>query len=382
MDSSRPFNPGGSLAFHPVPQKQLRTTIFSSTAVGAEVETKTIEGYNSIADEDLERFGNDRWVPVMRHMAAGARLGSQLAWVTQCMYQGVEGPLMDEVDGALKLTKLGFQFLLDEPPRQLWTLFVAYVIRAKANPEILSLLCRIAAVEDASPQALASLTEAQQKALKDFQSCGLVNITEQTASYRPTPLGRALSGNGHSSAKKLASIIVEKNFRVYIHVDDCWDIQVSLLTLFARMEYRLPNVCAALLTKSSVLSALTHGIDVEAMIKFMEDRAHPCMRNDRGEPCIPYNVIKQLRLWSDERDRLRFTEGVMLEGLTEDMWQRGESRSREIDAYLWGDLESRGLVVLEERAEELIDFIKTGKKLQSGGWNALGGGGGGWAAAQ
>jgi len=147
------------------------------------------------------------------------------------------------------------------------------------------------------------------------------------------------------------------------------------------MEYRLPNVCAALLTKTSVLAALKHGIDVEAMVKFLEDRAHPCMRNDRGDPCVPYNVIKQLRLWSDERSRLRFTSGAVVEGLSEDMWARGESYAKETDVYLWGDGETRGLVVEEESAAEVVAFIESGKRVASGGgWNAAGGGG--WAAAQ
>ena len=39
--------------------------------------------------------------------------------------------------------------------------------------------------------------------------------------------------------------------------------QVSLLSLFARMEYTLPNICAALLTRRSIFTALTHGVGVE-----------------------------------------------------------------------------------------------------------------------
>ena len=57
---------------------------------------------------------------------------------------------------------------------------------------------------------------------KDLASCGIV-YTSKTH-YCTTPLGAALAGGGEAQ-RKLASVIMEKNFRVYIHVDTHTDIQ-------------------------------------------------------------------------------------------------------------------------------------------------------------
>jgi len=344
---------------------------------------------------DLEAHGQQKWDAVLGFMVGGTANAGHMTppeWVQKCLI--LDGLMEESSLSTLKMSSEGFQFLLDEPPRQLWTLMLAYT-RLKSQEtagdghlQILSMVCRISCMERERSYPLSDLSDPQRLALtKDFAHCGMVYVTGER--FYPTPLGLALSGVG--VVRKLASVIVEKNFRVYIHVDNPVDMQVSLLSLFSKMEYTLPNVCAALLTRRTIFDALTHGVEVDAIIKFLEDRAHPCMRNEKGDPCLPYNVCKQLRLWADERARLTFEKCMFLDGFTsEEAFLAAEEYAKENGAYVYGtqQIDASGtssrwsLAVHEEYTDEIVAYIKSGKGIEARSVKRMqaksGGGGGGW----
>jgi len=351
----------GDLALHPIPQAQLRQAILSQVPSPSKLSIDQ-------QIEHLEAHGQTRWDAILAFLVSASN--SPPEWVPECL---VLDGLMETNGSSMRLSPDGFQYLLEEPTRQVWRLMLAYVRRCDSQEalpaarEVLSLLCWLAFLTPGDRYPLSELTPGQKGALcKDLASCGIV-YTSKTH-YCTTPLGAALAGGGEAQ-RKLASVIMEKNFRVYIHVDTHTDIQVSLLSLFARMEYTLPNICAALLTRRSIFTALTHGVGVEAIIKFLADRAHPCMRNEAGDPCLPYNVCKQLRLWAEERERLQFEECTLLQDFSsEDAFDRAVEFAQKNASHLFSCREKLCLTVTTECAQ---DVLEAAKKVTSGGWGAV-----------
>ncbi|XP_041339251.1 general transcription factor IIH subunit 4, partial [Pyrgilauda ruficollis] len=87
------------------------------------------------------------------------------------------------------------------------------------------------------------------------------------------------------------------------------ELQVALIALFSELLYRFPNLVVAQVTRDSVQAAIANGITAEQIIHFLRTRAHPVMAQQ--SPVLPPTITDQIRLWELERDRLRFSEGVL-----------------------------------------------------------------------
>lgn len=87
------------------------------------------------------------------------------------------------------------------------------------------------------------------------------------------------------------------------------ELQIALIALFSEMLYRFPNLVVAQVTRESVQQAIGNGITAEQIIHFMRTRAHPVMLQQAL--VLPPTITDQVRLWELERDRLRFSEGVL-----------------------------------------------------------------------
>ena len=59
---------------------------------------------------------------------------------------------------------------------------------------------------------------------------------------------------------------------------------MSLLGLFLRFDYQLPDMLVATLTKDSARRAYINNISARELIGYMEQYAHPCMRAGVGGP--------------------------------------------------------------------------------------------------
>ncbi|XP_035212948.1 general transcription factor IIH subunit 4-like, partial [Stegodyphus dumicola] len=86
-------------------------------------------------------------------------------------------------------------------------------------------------------------------------------------------------------------------------------LQIALIALFCEMMYRFPNFSVGVFTRESVREALKSGITADQIIKFLQMHAHPEMLKQK--PILPPTVVDQIRLWEMERDRFKFTEGVL-----------------------------------------------------------------------
>ena len=103
---------------------------------------------------------------------------------------------------------------------------------------------------------------------------------------------------------------METNYRVYAYTTSA--VEVEILRLFTRPDYRLPNLYVGMLTREAVLEALASGISAEQIVKYLRAHAHPQTRKTRGPP-VPTTVCDQVRLWARERDaRARGARGALL----------------------------------------------------------------------
>ena len=102
---------------------------------------------------------------------------------------------------------------------------------------------------------------------------------------------------------------METTFKVYAFTTSAF--QLALLSLFVRMDYKLPNMVVGLITKDSIRNALKHGITskevcdfavnseltsivnesfCEQICLYLEQYAHPQMRIGTVNP-VPSNVV-------------------------------------------------------------------------------------------
>ena len=105
-------------------------------------------------------------------------------------------------------------------------------------------------------------------------------------------------------------LLVETNFRVSAYVRN--ELHVSLLSLFAQVLYRLPNLAVAMVTREKVTTAYANGITADLIMEFVEHHAHPEMVTRIGARGPPV-VADQLRLWEAERHRVKYAPAVLLE---------------------------------------------------------------------
>lgn len=126
-------------------------------------------------------------------------------------------------------------------------------------------------------------------------------------------------------------------------------LQTAVLNLFVSLKYRFPNLIVGMITRDSVKKALMNGItaDQVRVVRFvmkqtlkvlLEDHqlpGHTCASADAEEckhsdvslssfeliihqnPLLPVTVQDQIRLWELEKNRLKSSEGELLNGLIE-----------------------------------------------------------------
>uniref|UniRef100_UPI0023EA922D general transcription factor IIH subunit 4 n=1 Tax=Agelaius phoeniceus TaxID=39638 RepID=UPI0023EA922D len=152
--------------------------------------------------------------------------------------------------------------------------------------------------------------------LQHLREFGLVfQRKRKSRRFYPTRLAIALASGtaGTSLGTSLGTpdghgfILVETNYRIYAYTDS--ELQVALIALFSELLYRFPNLVVAQVTRDSVQAAIANGITAEQIIHFLRTRAHPVMA--KQSPVLPPTITDQIRLWELERDRLRFSEGVL-----------------------------------------------------------------------
>jgi transcription initiation factor TFIIH subunit 4 len=233
-----------------------------------------------------------------------------------------------------RITKQGFEFLLQEINAQIWTLLIVYLeVSAELqmdSVDVLSFLFTLGSLELGVAYSTSNLTPTQLQMLEDLSDFGLVYRPSPSSShYYPTRLATtltsdspALPNNSMTSAPggpaegtnpatgsdEKGFIIVETNYRLYAYTSS--PLLISIISLFADLKTRYPNLITAKLGKRSVQQAIAAGITSEQIISYLTTHAHPVLRH--ATPILPPTVVDQIRLWQIEGERMDSHTGFLI----------------------------------------------------------------------
>jgi transcription initiation factor TFIIH subunit 4 len=238
-----------------------------------------------------------------------------------------------------KITKQGFEFLLQEINAQVWTLLIVYLeVSAELqmdSVDVLSFLFTLGSLELGVAYSTSNLTPTQLQMLEDLSDFGLVyRPSPNSSQYYPTRLATTLTSDSpalptnnnttptiapptteNSSSNPSAPgsdekgyIIVETNYRLYAYTST--PLLISILALFADLKTRYPNLTTAKLGKRSVQAAIQMGITSEQIISYLTTHAHPVLRY--ATPILPPTVVDQIRLWQIEGERMTTFPGFLI----------------------------------------------------------------------
>jgi transcription initiation factor TFIIH subunit 4 len=197
--------------------------------------------------------------------------------------------------------------------------------------DVLSFLFTLGSLELGISYATTNLTPTQQQMLEDLADFGLVyRRTPDSTRYYPTRLATTLTSdapallnssltsttttdigtdsNTSQQQNEKGYIIVETNYRLYAYTNS--PLLISILSLFANLQTRYPNLVTAKITKASILQAITLGISSQQIIAYLTTHAHPVLRH--STPILPPTVVDQIRLWQIEGERMTAWKGYLI----------------------------------------------------------------------
>jgi transcription initiation factor TFIIH subunit 4 len=131
-----------------------------------------------------------------------------------------------------------------------------------------------------------------------FYAMGIIYISPNRRHYSPTELAVKLTAHAqrdrrtaatgaagglgvqapHAAAASAAPgeegfIILETTFRLYAFTSNV--LHHALLSLFARIDFRLPSLLVCVITKESVRGALKNDIAAKDIVQYLTAYAHP-----------------------------------------------------------------------------------------------------------
>ncbi|KAM4643573.1 LOW QUALITY PROTEIN: general transcription factor IIH subunit 4 [Amazona ochrocephala] len=255
----------------------------------------------------LDRYAEER---VILHFMVGSPSAAVSQDLAQLLVQA--GLMKSEGGEAPCITSAGFQFLLLDTA-QLWYFILQYLRGRGAGHdlvEILSFLFQLSFSTLGKDYSVEGMSESLLSFLQ-LREFGLVfQRKRKSRRFYPTRLAIALASGPSGTPPEPGArgfILVETNYRIYAYTDS--ELQIALIALFSELLYRFPNLVVAQVTRDSVQAAIANGITLTRIIHFLRTRAHPVMA--KQTPVLPPTITDQIRLWELERDRLRFSEGVL-----------------------------------------------------------------------
>ncbi|XP_075835457.1 general transcription factor IIH subunit 4 isoform X2 [Microtus pennsylvanicus] len=264
------------------------------------------------------------------------------------------------------ITSAGFQFLLLDTSAQLWYFMLQYLQTAQSRGmdlvEILSFLFQLSFSTLGKDYSVEGMSDSLLNFLQHLREFGLVfQRKRKSRRYYPTRLAINLS-SGVSGAggtvHQPGFIVVETNYRLYAYTES--ELQIALIALFSEMLYRFPNMVVAQVTRESVQQAIASGITAQQIIHFLRTRAHPVML--KQTPVLPPTITDQIRLWELERDRLRFTEGVLYnQFLSQVDFELLLAHARELGVLVFENSAKRLMVVTPSGHSDVKRFWKRQK---------------------
>jgi transcription initiation factor TFIIH subunit 4 len=285
--------------------------------------------------EYLDALARRQWEAILYYVvgSANASLSSDVkisAGTKQLLHNGM---FVSTKNRSTFITKQGFEFLLQEINAQVWTLLIVYLeVSAELkmdSVDVLSFLFTLGSLELGVSYSTSNLTPTQLQMLEDLSDFGLVYRPSPSSShYYPTRLATTLTSdspalpnnsmtsvsgptegtNPATGSDEKGFIIVETNYRLYAYTSS--PLLISIISLFADLKTRYPNLITAKLGKRSVQQAIAAGITSEQIISYLTTHAHPVLRH--ATPILPPTVVDQIRLWQIEGERMDIHTGFLI----------------------------------------------------------------------
>lgn len=312
--------------------------------------------------EDLEAYAAEQWECFLLHLISSAQAERTTNFSSSMMKIFQRGLLSQRDKEAPKLTESGFQFLLMDTNAQLWYIIREYITNSEERgvdtADLISFLLELSFHVTGEAYNMNTLTDIQRNVIKDLADLGLVKLQQgrKESWFIPTKLATNLSISlSDLSSRKQGFVVVETNFRVYAYSSS--KLHCEILRLFSRVEYQLPNLIVAAITKESLYNAFENGIMAEQIISFLQQNAHP--RVAERIPSVPENVTDQIRLWESDMNRVEMTPAHLFDEFpSRDVFEAACDFAREYGGVLWEDSKKMRLVVKAEILGQMREFLR------------------------
>ena len=324
--------------------------------------------YTSVTPEDLERYVQQQWDAVLHFLVGSVGYANEPppAMVHFLLQTGLMQSDPDfhvkkkksssndnkhtddnqddgDDEAPLVITEAGYDFMLQDNTQQVWHFVEQYLRSVEEHEEngdevlneaLLLLIClSFTQVGCAYLASSSTLSRHSRIMLKDLSHFGLILIRKigKSTIFYPTHVATQLIGgtspdtsssiwslsnkaletaladpHPHDSAH--LAIIVQTNFQLCAYTTS--ELHISMLGLFCDVNTirRLPNAVFLQITRDSVKSAFSLGIQAKQILRFLEKHTHPHLRKPDNLEHIPSNVVDQIWLWDRELSRVRFTK--------------------------------------------------------------------------
>jgi transcription initiation factor TFIIH subunit 4 len=368
----------------------------------------------------LDDFARSKWEAVLGYMvgSSGAVLGQDITMVDASVRKILEeGGLVQIKMGKPQITKAGFAFVLQETNTQVWKVLLQYAqavedreeVRIDAeNPlledfsnrfdqlnmepvDVLSFIFLLSSLELGQDYSTATLTPTQTRMLLDLHQFGIIyQHASDPSRFYPTRLATTLTSDSGALANSLTTanpssstpdtntsaekgfIIIETNFRLYAYTNS--PLQIAVLSLFANLYSKYPNLVTGKMTRKSLARAIKKGITSAQIISYLATHAHPQMRKrnlaNQSQPnssntastdpttsILPPTVVDTIQLWQLEGDRMKTEDGFLFRDFdSKAEYERPLKHAETLGVLVWKNEKKRMFFVRKET--EVVNFIR------------------------
>uniref|UniRef100_A0A8D0HGQ0 General transcription factor IIH subunit 4 n=1 Tax=Sphenodon punctatus TaxID=8508 RepID=A0A8D0HGQ0_SPHPU len=328
--------PGGlqGIVLNPVFKENLRVALLGGGKAWSDDTSQLGPDKHARDVPSLDKYAEERWEVILHFM-----VGSPSAAVSQDLAQLlIQAGLMKRSECLSSYTR-GMDLV-----------------------EILSFLFQLSFSTLGKDYSVEGMSDSLLNFLQHLREFGLVyQRKRKSRRYYPTRLAINLSSGVSGPTVDTHSqgfIVVETNYRIYAYTDS--ELQIALIALFSEMLYRFPNLVVARVTRESVQQAIANGITADQIIHFLRTRADSVML--RQTPVLPPTITDQIRLWELERDRLRFSEGVLYnQFLSQVDFELLRNHARELGVLVFENPAKRLMVVTPAGHSDVKRFWKRQK---------------------